>query len=125
MIVLKQKGDFRKLSNFFEKTKKIINISKLDKYGALGVEALKNSTPRKTGLTANSWDYAITNRDGIISLSFYNTNIQNGENIAILLQYGHGTRNGGFVQGIDYINPAVRPIFEAIADEAWKDVIKQ
>ena len=122
MIVFKQKGDFSKVTKYLEKTKKGINIRSLDKYGQAGVAALASNTPTKTGLTANSWYYEIENKNGRAKISFCNSNIQNGVPIAIILQYGHGTRNGGWVQGRDYINPAIQPIFDEITKTAWKEV---
>ena len=86
--------------------------------------ALASATPVDTGLTASSWYYEISNKNGSAMISFHNSNIQNGVPIAIILQYGHGTRNGGWVEGRDYINPAIRPIFDRIADDAWKEVTK-
>ena len=94
------------------------------KYGREGVAALASATPVDTGRTANSWHYKIEQKQGSVSISFYNTNIQNGVPIAVILQYGHATRNGGWVQGRDYINPAIQPIFDKIADAAWKEVTK-
>lgn len=122
MITFKQRGDFKKLDNFFERTKSLFNVSELDKYGKEGVELLRNATPKDTGETANSWYYAVYRDEGSAKIAFYNSNIQNGIPIAILLQYGHATRSGSFVQGIDYINPSIRPLFKKIADNAWKDV---
>ena len=97
------------------------NIS-LDSYGVKGVEALRNATPKDTGLTANSWSYKIEKSNNNITISFENSNINDGVPIAIILQYGHGTRNGGWVEGYDYINPAIRPIFDELAKAAWKEV---
>ena len=94
----------------------------LDKYGSKGVAALKEATPKDTGLTANSWSYNITRSKNSVIISFENNNINDGVPIAIILQYGHGTRNGGWVEGYDYINPAVRPIFDELAKAAWKEV---
>jgi hypothetical protein len=88
------------------------------------VAALKSATPVDTGLTANSWYYKIERTKSSISITFNNSNIQNGVPIAIILQYGHGTRNGGWVQGRDYINPAIQPIFDKITEQAWKEVTK-
>lgn len=122
MIVFKQKGDFSKATRYLEKTKRGINIRSLDKYGQAGVAALASNTPTETGLTANSWYYEIENKNGKVTISFCNSNIQNGVPIAIILQYGHGTRNGGWVQGRDYINPAIQPIFDEITETAWKEV---
>lgn len=124
MISFKQKGDFSNLSRFLEKTKETIKIGDLDRYGREGVAALSSVTPVDTGLTASSWYYKIERGNGSISISFHNSNIQNGVPIAIILQYGHGTRNGGWVEGRDYINPAIQPLFDKIADNAWKEVRK-
>ena len=96
----------------------------LDKYGREGVKALESATPVDTGLTARSWYYEIKKTNGSVSISFYNSNIQNGIPIAIILQYGHGTGTGGWVEGRDYINPAIQPIFDKIAEKAWKEVTK-
>ena len=122
MIKLVAKGGFKNVSNYLERLKENINIGTLDKYGKRGVEALASATPRDTGLTAASWQYSITRECGKATLSFHNTNFQNGIPIAIILQYGHATRNGGWVQGIDYINPAIRPIFEELANQAWEEM---
>lgn len=124
MITFKQKGDFSKVTKYLKKVKRSINIEDLDKYGKEGVSALSSATPFETGNTSNSWYYKIENKKGLIKLSFCNSNIQNGVPIAIILQYGHGTRNGGWVEGRDYINPSIQPIFDKIADKAWKDVIE-
>lgn len=124
MITFRQKGDFSKLTRYLERVKEVVKLSDLDKYGRAGVAALASATPVDTGLTASSWYYEISNKNGSAMISFHNSNIQNGVPIAIILQYGHGTRNGGWVEGRDYINPAVRPIFDRIADDAWKEVTK-
>lgn len=124
MIRFIQKGDFKKLSNFLERIKEVLKKGELDRYGREGVEALSRATPVDTGKTADSWYYEIERRDGSLSISFYNSNINKGVPIAIILQYGHGTRNGGWVQGRDYINPAIQPIFDRIAEEAWKEVTR-
>ena len=110
MITFRQKGDFSKLTRFLERAKEVVRVGDLDKYGREGVAALASATPVDTGLTANSWRYEIEQKKGSISISFHNTNIQNGVPIAVILQYGHATRNGGWVQGRDYINPAIQPI---------------
>lgn len=125
MITFRQQGDFSKLTRYLEKVKKIANISDLDKYGREGVAALASATPVDSGLTANSWYYKVETKNGSAKISFYNSNIQNGVPIAIILQYGHGTRNGGWVQGRDYINPAIQPIFDKITESAWREVTKQ
>ncbi len=124
MITFTQKGDFSKANNYFERLKEIIHVGVLDKYGQQGVDALASVTQRETGRTAASWRYEIERNNNGSSINFYNDNIQNGVPIAIILQYGHGTRNGGYVQGIDYINPAIRPIFEQISEESWKEVTR-
>ena len=124
MISFRQKGDFSNFTNFLERAKNAIHIGDLDKYGKAGVAALSSATPVDTGLTASSWSYEIENKNGSVRIIFKNSNIQNGVPIAIILQYGHGTRNGGWVQGRDYINPAIQPIFDEIANNAWKEVTK-
>lgn len=122
MITLRKQGDFSKLTSHLEKLKKIARISILDEYGKKGVEALSAATPVDTGLTARSWYYKIEQSDGRATLSFFNSNIQNGVPIAIILQYGHGTGTGGWVEGRDYINPALRPIFDDLANNVWREV---
>ena len=124
MIKFRQKGDFSKLTRFLEKAKEAVHLGDLDKYGREGVAALASATPIDSGETASSWSYKITNKQGLAKITFYNSNIQNGVPIAIILQYGHGTRNGGWVQGRDYINPAIQPIFDKIVNEAWREVTK-
>lgn len=122
MITIKQQGDFSNLNKFLEKAKEVAKLGDLDKYGRQGVQLLASVTPKNTGLTANSWSYKIERSKGKVSLIFLNSNIQNGVPIAIILQLGHGTRNGGYVQGRDYINPAIQPLFDKIASDAWKEV---
>ena len=122
MIQIRQKGDFKKLTSFLEKAKEGLDIGVLDKYGRKGVAALSSATPVDTGLTASSWFYKIENKNGVAKIEFHNSNIQNGVPIAVILQYGHGTRNGGYVAGIDYINPALQPVFDELAQNAWKEV---
>lgn len=122
MIKFKHKGDFSKVTKYFERIKKGINLYSLEKYGRKGVEALASATPVDTGLTARSWYYELEDKNGTVRISFCNSNIQNGVPIAIILQYGHGTRNGGWVEGRDYINPAIQPLFDEITKNAWKEV---
>ena len=116
--------------NFNNTIKTLNNLSKIDirpvleRYGSRGVSALAAATPHDTGGTANSWYYEIRNTKYGMSLDFCNSNIQNGVPIAIILQYGHGTRTGGYVQGRDYINPAIQPIFDQLAEELWREVTK-
>lgn len=124
MITFRQKGDFSKLTRFLERAKETVRLGDLDRYGRAGVAALASATPVDSGETAKSWYYRITNRDGTARISFYNSNIQNGVPIAIILQYGHATGTGGWVAGRDYINPAIRPIFDQIANNAWKEVMR-
>ena len=124
MIKFRHKGDFSKLTRFLERAKESIRIGDLDKFGRQGVAALSSATPVDSGVTASSWFYEIVNKNGSVTISFHNSNIQNGVPIAIILQYGHGTRNGGWVEGRDYINPAIQPIFDKIADDAWREVTK-
>ena len=125
MITFRQKGDFSKLTRFLERAKEAVHLGDLDKYGRQGVAALASATTVDSGLTAESWYYEIENKNGSATITFNNSNIQNGVPIAIILQYGHGTRNGGWVEGRDYINPAIQPIFDEIANEAWREVTKQ
>ena len=124
MISFRQKGDFSKLTRFLEKAKETVKIGDLNHYGREGVAALASATPVNSGLTANSWYYEIKKEKGSVSISFHNSNIQNGVPIAVILQYGHGTRNGGWVQGRDYINPSIQPVFDKIANNAWKEVTR-
>jgi hypothetical protein len=96
----------------------------LDKFGKEGVEALSKNTPVDSGLTAGSWNYKISNSKGKATISWYNSNVVNGVPIAIILQYGHGTQNGGWIEGRDYINPTMRPIFDKITEDVWKEVTR-
>lgn len=124
MITFRQKGDFSKLSRYLERAKEAARIGVLDKYGREGVSALASATPVDSGKTAGSWYYEIKRQNGTVSIIFNNSNINKGVPIAIILQYGHGTGTGGWVEGRDYINPAIQPIFDRIADEAWREVTK-
>lgn len=124
MISFRQKGDFSNLSRFLERAKETVKIGDLDKYGRAGVAALSSATPIDTGKTAASWTYEIVRQNGSVSIEFHNTNIQKGIPIAIILQNGHATGTGGWVEGRDYINPAIQPIFDKIAKEAWEEVTK-
>ena len=122
MISFSHKGDFSKVTRYLEKTGKSARLRDLDRYGREGVAALASATPVDSGLTANSWYYEIKHEKGLATISFLNSNIQNGVPIAIILQYGHGTGTGGWVQGRDYINPAIQPIFDQLANDAWREV---
>lgn len=125
MISVEHKGDFSRTINFLNEKKNAIHNLDLDKYGARGVEALSAATPVRTGRTAKSWSYTIEKRFDSCTISFRNSNIQNGVPIAIILQYGHGTKNGGYVEGIDYINPALKPVFKDLAENAWREVSRK
>lgn len=122
MITIKQKGDFKKTERFLTRAERINLRNLLNRYGEIGVEALRVATPTDTGKTANSWSYEVVLNDGSSSIFWSNSNVNKGVNIAVILQHGHGTRNGGYVKGIDYINPALQPIFDEIAETAWKEV---
>lgn len=124
MIEFTQKGDFNNLEKLLNKIlgKKYLNI--LSKYGQMGVAALSAATPVDSGQTATSWNYEIIQNGGETKLVFTNSNINKGVNIAVILQYGHGTGTGGYVQGRDYINPAVQPVFDKLTEELWKEVAK-
>ena len=124
MITFRHKGDLSKTTRFLERAKHAVRLADLDRYGREGVAALASATPVDSGLTASSWYYEITYTKSGSRITFYNSNIQNGVPIAIILQYGHGTGTGGWVQGRDYINPAIQPIFDRLADEAWREVNK-
>lgn len=124
MIKFKQKGDFKKLNGFFERAKEIIRVGDLNKYGRAGVEALKSATPVDSGKTANSWGYEIIRGKNKLSIVWTNSNVNEGCSIAIILQYGHGTRSGAYVEGVDYVNPAMKPVFDNIAKSAWEEVEK-
>ena len=124
MIKFRHKGDFSNTIKYLGKVKKPVRPGLLDKYGREGVAALASATPVDSGLTASSWYYKIENNNGSAKISFYNSNIQNGVPIAVILQLGHGTGTGGWVEGRDYINPAIQPIFDRIVNEAWREVTK-
>ena len=124
MISFRQKGDFSKLTSFLERAKETVYLGDLNKYGRQGVAALASATPIDSGETAESWYYEIENNKESATITFYNSNVQNGVPIAIILQYGHGTRNGGWVEGRGYIKPAIQPIFDQIVDDAWREVNK-
>ena len=124
MISFRQKGDFSKLNRYFERLRETAKIGVLDKFGRAGVAALASATPTETGLTASSWYYEIKRQNGSVSIEFLNSNVNKGVPIAIILQYGHGTGTGGWVEGRDYINPAIQPIFDQLAEEAWMEVTK-
>lgn len=124
-IGINYKGGFSKTERLLKKSIGRNYLNVLEKYALEGVKALSLNTPVDTGLTAISWEYEIIQNESGISIIWSNTNIQNGINIALILQYGHGTRNGGYVEGIDYINPALKPIFDKLAESAWKEVTRR
>lgn len=124
MITFKHSGTFKKTEKFLSRAEKVEYTKILEKYGRIGVNALEFATPIESGETARAWDYIIRISNNKSSVTWINTNIVDGVPIAVLLQYGHGTRNGGYVQGRDYINPAIKPMFDRIADDAWQEVIK-
>jgi len=123
-IKITSKGDFSKVTRWLERAKEKLRLGILDKYGQEGVSALSSATPVDSGVTASSWRYEIQNGPQGAKLSFHNDNINKGVNIAIILQYGHGTGTGGWVEGRDYINPAIQPIFDEIVENAWKEVTR-
>jgi hypothetical protein len=122
VVMFRQKGDFRRTSDFLKRANRLNLDAILNQYGQEGVEALRAATPKDTGTTANSWSYTVHKGTGSITITWSNSNIVDGVPIAVILQYGHGTRNGGYVQGTDYINPAMKSIFDKIAQRAWEEV---
>lgn len=124
MIKVTQKGEFEKITTYLTRSKNREFLRNLEQYGNLGVEALRNATPVDTGLTAASWYYKIVTEGATTRLEFHNSNVNKEVNIAIILQYGHGTGSGGWVEGRDYINPALQPIFDKLAEDAWKEATR-
>lgn len=124
MITFRHRGDYSKATRYLERLKEIAKLSQFDKYGQEGVAALSAATPVDSGLTANSWYYNIVHEGDRTTIEFHNTNINEGVPIAVILQYGHGTGTGGWVEGRDYINPAIQPIFDKITEDAWREVTK-
>lgn len=122
MITLTAKGNFNNTERFFNKAQNLTLGSILNKYGQLGVNALSAATPKDSGLTAASWSYEIEASGTSAAIYWTNSNLNENVNIAIILQYGHGTGTGGYVQGRDYINPAIRPVFDELADKVWEEV---
>lgn len=117
-------GNFDRTTRFLEKMYQKKYLRNLDYWGELGVQALSSSTPIDSGLTADSWDFEIVEEHGRTTIHWTNSNINKNVNIAVILQYGHGTNHGGYVVGRDYINPALRPIFDKIAEDAWLEVVR-
>jgi len=124
LIRFKQKGDFKNLESFLNRAGNFDMRTFLDRYGREGVEALRSNTPIDSGLTASSWDYYIETNKRTSKIVWTNTHNISGVNIAIILQYGHATKNGGYVQGQDYINPAIRPIMDKIAEDVWREMCR-
>lgn len=125
MMRIESSGNFSKTLNFLDRLQKNNHMKILAKYGERGVEALRQATPVDTGKTADSWYYEIKEDRNRTTISWSNSNINDGVVVAAIIQYGHGTGTGGYVQGIDYINPAMKPIFDAIAEECWKEVTSE
>ena len=125
VVMFRQKGDFRRTSDFLKRANRLNLDAILNQYGQEGVEALRAATPKDTGTPANSWSYTVHKGTGSITITWSNSIIVDGVPIAVILQYGHGTRNGGYVQGKDYINPAMKPIFDKIAQRAWEEVKRE
>lgn len=123
MITFSHKGNFRNTEKFLTKRNKLRIKGVLDRYGKQGVLALSAATPIDSGITADSWAYKVAISRGSVSISWTNSNVNDGVPIAVIIQYGHGTKNGGYVQGRDYINPAMRPIFDRISQQVWSEVI--
>lgn len=121
-IGFRHKGSFSKTEKFLANAANYVERLDLDKYGQEGVAALESATPKDTGLAASSWYYKIVKGNNSIVIRYCNSDIEDGVPIAIILQYGHATKNGGWVEGRDYINPAIRPIFDEIANKAWREV---
>ena len=120
---IKQKGNWSNTFSFLKKVRKIKITSVLDKYGKIGVEKLRAATPKDSGKTSELWSYSIEEGNGISQLIFSNSNINDGCNIAIILQYGHATNNGSWVEGTDYINPALKDVFKSLSEDVWKEAI--
>lgn len=124
MIKVVTKGSHSKTTAFLTRMQNREHLRQLEKFGPVGVEALAKATPKDSGLSANSWTYSITQKPGYYAITWHNTDTENGAPVAVLVQYGHATKNGGYVQGRDFINPAMRPIFDKIAADMWKVVTK-
>ena len=122
MISFKHKGDFKNIERFFNGALNPTYLRTLERYGQIGVNALAGATPVETGRTAQSWTYEVYHHKTYSKIVWTNTNIVDGVPIALILQYGHGTGTGGYVQGRDYINPAVQPVFDRLADDVWREV---
>lgn len=122
MITFKHRGSFNNVERFLKRAQKREYLKVLNRYGLIGVTALSGATPTRTGKTASAWSYEVEIGSSESKITFINSNENKGVNIAIILQYGHGTGTGGYVAGRDYINPAIQPVFDRIAEEAWREV---
>lgn len=122
-IKVKQHGDFIKTIKYLKKLNRAFEKGVFDKYGEIGVDELAMNTPMDSGVTAASWRYEVVKDGETIRLEFINDNVNDNVNIALILQYGHGTGTGGYVEGIDYINPAIKPVFQQMVADIWKEVI--
>lgn len=123
MITLSSSGNFDRTFRFLKKMQNLRIQNILEKYAQQGVQALSQATPLDTGRTASSWSYEVEVGNETATIHWMNSNVNKGVNIAVILQFGHGTGTGGYVQGRDYINPAMRPIFDRIAEEVWREVV--
>lgn len=124
MITIESQGEWKLTRNWFDRMTKLDLALIMNKFGKEGVSALAAATPSRSGLTSKSWNYEVTRKGNNWKITWTNSNVNKGANIAVLIQYGHGTRNGGYVVGRDYINPAIRPVFDKIAQKAWKEVTR-
>lgn len=124
MIKVTSKGNWNQTNAYLNRMLSREHLAVLNKFGPIGVSALASATPKESSLTANSWTYEVESGAGFYKMSWLNTNVHEGANVAVLLQFGHGVRGGGYVQGRDFINPAMRPVFDQMADEMWKAVTR-
>nr|DAY18504.1 MAG TPA: type I neck protein [Caudoviricetes sp.] len=124
MITIESQGEWKMTRNWFDRMTKLDLALIMNQFGKEGVSALAAATPSRSGLTSKSWNYEVTRKGNNWKITWTNSNVNKGANIAVLIQYGHGTRNGGYVVGRDYINPAIRPVFDKIAQKAWKEVTR-
>lgn len=122
VITIEQHGEFRKAHSFMERCLEKVKLGFLDKYGRMGVQALAAATPKDTGLASTSWSYVINRNGDVVTLEWHNSDIERGYNVVIGCQYGHATKDGGWVEGVDFINPALRPVFESIKNEIAREV---
>lgn len=124
MITIESQGEWKLTRNWFDRMTKLDLALIMNQFGKEGVSALAAATPSRSGLTSKSWNYEVARKGNNWKITWTNSNVNKGANIAVLIQYGHGTRNGGYVVGRDYINPAIRPVFDKIAQKAWKEVTR-